>query len=335
MLNARAHVYALLARLYLAEVDADLAAELAVLPGFDALAPANPQSSILNPQSSVSAFLTPLAVEYQRLFGLEAYPYESLFVDDDLILNTTATDRIAAFYHEYGFEPTAVRVSAANHLGLELRLMAELAQAEADAEAAGDAARQAWARGMQARCLDEHLACWAPVYALTLARVARQPVYATLAALTAELVAADVGAYGKTGEGGDTLRASRLTHDDDPGVGDIVRDLLTPARVGLWLCRADIRAVGQALGLPVPVGERVAMLRSLFQAAGQYEQVPALLAALDAVWAGMVATLAALVEQYPGWGGYAAAWQARLADGRTRLAALRREAEADDQAHNG
>ena len=324
MLTPRADVYALLARLYLAELDADLAADLATLPGFDALAPANPQSSILNPQS----FLTAHAVEYQRLFGLEAYPYESLFVDDSLMLNTAATERVAALYAECGFEPAAARVGAADHLGLELRLMSELAQAEAEAEAAGDGVRRGWARRMQARCLDEHLARWAPVYALTLARVARRPVYQTLAALTAELVAGDVGEHGEAGtEGQGGEDASRFTLDAESGVGAIVRDLLTPARVGVWLCRADLRAIGQRLGLPVPMGERVAMLRSLFQAAGEYEQVPALLAALDEVWIQTGASLADLAAQYPAWRSYGEAWQARLADGRARLAALRREAE--------
>ncbi len=323
MLNARAQVYALLARLYLGEIDAELAAELAALPGFDALLASSPPTTH-------HPLLTSLAVEYQRLFGLEVYPYESLFVDDDLMLNTAATDRVVALYEDCGFEVGAARVGAADHLGLELRLMGELAQAEA--EAAGDAARRAWARRMQARCLDEHLAAWAPLCALTLARVAREPVYQLVAALTAELVTADVAEYGaQREEGGDpsavTLHASRSALDDEPGIGALVRELLTPARVGLWLCRSDIRAVGQALGLPAPIGERVAMLRGLFQAAGEYEQVPALLAALDAVWTAMGESVAALVAQSPGWSGYASPWQARLAYGRTRLAALRREAE--------
>ncbi|MCW5853247.1 MAG: molecular chaperone TorD family protein, partial [Anaerolineae bacterium] len=275
------------------------------------------------------SWLTALAVEYQRLFGLEVYPYEALFVDDDLMLNTAATDHVVALYEECGFEATAVRVGAPDHLGLELRLMAELAQAEAKAEAVGDGARRQWARRMQTRCLNEHLARWAPIAALTLARVAREPIYQALATLTAELVASDVGENRKTGEEG--RDASPITDHDEPGVGAIVRELLTPARIGVWLCRADIRAIGQQLGLPVPIGERAATLRSLFQAAGEYEQVPALLMALDRIWVEMDERVTALQDQYPSWGNYAAFWHARLAYGRSRLAALRQQAERDGQ----
>ena len=331
MSHARSQLYSLLARLYLAEIDADLAAELATLPGFDALLP-TPQLSVINHQSSVSSWLTALAVEYQRLFGLEVYPYASLFVDDDLMLNTAAADRVVALYDECGFDGTEARVGAPDHLGLELKLMAELAQAEGEAEAAGDTSRQLWARRMQARCLNEHLARWAPIAALTLARVVRQPIYQLLATLTAELIASEVREARKTGE--EREEAARMTQHDEPGVGAIVRELLTPARVGVWLCRADLRAVGQELGLPVPIGERAAMLRSLFQAAGEYEQVPALLAALDQVWVEMDARVTALWDQYPSWGSDAAIWRARLAYGRARLAALRHQAEDDDPGGN-
>ena len=67
-------------------------------------------------------------------------------------------------------------------------------------------------------------------------------------------------------------------------LGQVARMLLTPARVGVFLCREDVRRIGRALGLPTPLGDRFTMLRALFEAAAQFDLLPTLLAALAAVW---------------------------------------------------
>jgi TorA maturation chaperone TorD len=143
-LQARRASYDLLARLYLEELDADLVAYLRGLPPFAEHLPSDAEAE---------AWLAEGAVEYQRLFGMNVYPYESIFIDRELMLNTAATDHVALLYRICDFDSPVVRVGAPDHLGLELRLMRDLIAAELHAYERGDADGMHWARTQQARCL--------------------------------------------------------------------------------------------------------------------------------------------------------------------------------------
>src|SRR5688500_15785453 len=116
MLDLHQHLYArqasydLLARLYLGEPDVALAQELRELRILLEQPP---------DEAGLPAWIAELATEYQRLFGMNVYPYESIFVDRELLLNTAAADRVARLYHDCGFDGAAARVGAPDHLGLE------------------------------------------------------------------------------------------------------------------------------------------------------------------------------------------------------------------------
>ena len=319
-LAARAEAYRLLARLWLAEIDVPLADGLRSLPGFAAHIPPRVDA----------AWLDDMAAEYGRLLAQNVYPYESMFVGDDLMLNTDVTRRVAALYRLAGFAPDAARVAAPDHLGVELLFMAELVAAEA----AGRAPDRA--RSLQARCLDEHLAGWAPLCALTVARLAPHPIYHALAQLTWELVLADAppltrplpeGEEGKTSEPSPPGRGQGEGRDaggEEPeSLEQVVRGLLTPARVGVFLCREDMRRIGQALGLPTPPGDRFAMLRGLVEAAAQFDLLPALLDTLDALSRAADAEVAALMGDAPVWQPYGQQWRVRIAAGQALLAGIR------------
>src|SRR5437868_4910333 len=116
-LHARQAGYDLLARLYLAEPDAAVLAYVRDLPGF---------AECLPPPAAQAAWQEAQAAEYQRLFGMNVYPYESLFRDPDLMLNTAATARVRQLYVDLGFAMPPVRTGAPDHLGLELRLLRDL-----------------------------------------------------------------------------------------------------------------------------------------------------------------------------------------------------------------
>src|SRR5918912_962215 len=125
-LKSRQATYELLARLYLAEPDAGLARHLRGLPGFAELVPED---------AGLEAWLEDEAAEYQWLFGMNVYPYESIFVDRELMLNTEAADRVAALYRECRFEiqnpkSKIQNPGAPDYLGLELGLMADLLASE-------------------------------------------------------------------------------------------------------------------------------------------------------------------------------------------------------------
>jgi hypothetical protein len=119
------------------------------------------------------------------------------------------------------------------------------------------------------------------------------------------------------------------TSDDERGINRVVRQLITPDLVGVFLSRGDLSALGRRLGLPVPIGERFQMLRGLFESAGQFELIIALLDGLGAIFAAEAAALAGLAGDYPLWADTARLWRDRIAQGRVLLDELREQAGAE------
>jgi TorA maturation chaperone TorD len=340
-LHLRRESYDLLARLYLDEPSADLVASLRGLPPF---------AEHIPPASAAGTWLADIAVEYQRLFGMNVYPYESIFTDQELMLNTAATERVVRLYHDCGFDSVGARAGAPDHLGVEFLLMRELITAELHAQAGGDADGVRWARAQQVWCLHDHLARWAPICARTITRVTTQPIYTMLAALTTELVlsdvvvvAAPVGLPRIALELHLTRRETRPSSDDndlDPespipirpdgganaedarGINVIVRQLITPATTGVLLTRSDISSLARTLHLPLTIGERFQMLRSLFDAAGQFDHLPALLDSLGRLFVEEDKAIAALMAAYPAWSDYGQDWRQRIANGQSLIAEL-------------
>ncbi|GIK43920.1 MAG: dehydrogenase [Chloroflexota bacterium] len=161
----------LLSHFWLEEVRSDDLATIAALPE---LAETLPHVD--------SAAVTDLAVEYQRLFGFNLPPYESIFVDPAAMLLAPATARVQALYRQAGWAPPAhARVGAPDHVGLELLALAEI-QAKAKAEAKEELA------GLAHRLHTMHLALWVPAFVLTLRRLTPHPFYAVLGELTLDLL---------------------------------------------------------------------------------------------------------------------------------------------------
>jgi TorA maturation chaperone TorD len=180
--RARADTCALLARLCLTEIDGPTLALLRRAPPF--------ASTLAGPDVPL---LAALRAEYAWLFLLNAVPYESVYVDEALRLNTAATEAVAAAYRAGGFRPAGA-VGAPDHVGLELAFLGHLAAAEADALTRGDAAAAAAQRAAQRRFLAEHLGRWAPVWATACQRLARHPFYATLAEVVRDYVLGELEA---------------------------------------------------------------------------------------------------------------------------------------------
>lgn len=281
----------LLARFWLEEVRPADAATISALPE---LAEALPATD--------AAALAALAVEYQRLFGFNLPPYESVFVDPSGMLTAPATARVEALYRQAGWLPPRARVGAPDHLGLELLALADWLEA-------GQA-------GPAHRLHVSHLALWAPVFVLTLRRLSPPPFYAVLGELTAELLLAALPG----GLPGDPFPV--LPHPGDEETCDLpglVRRLLTPYYAGLYLAREDIARLSRSLDLPAAVGDRPHMLATLFRQAGEFDLLPALLDRLRRLLHETGAAYEAWATDYPAWSPYADAWRARLAGGRELL----------------
>ena len=313
---ARLRTYDLLATLYLSELDAgQLPDILRVWPGFDDLVPA---------QAELPVWLEEEAAEYHRLFVMNAYPYESIYLDRELMLNTAASDSVAAFYEECGFDAAHYGAGAPDHLGVELSLMRDLIATEHRADQTGDNQMAEWARDQQARFLAEHLAQWAPIYARDAISVTRSSLYRLAISLTIELVLSDLSSLCDPR----TLKpVESQPHEDDTGgreqdevgVNKITRRLITPADVGVLITRADIRAMAGRVDLPVSVGDRFDMMHSLLTAAGEFDCLPELLDELDEILKQAGTDLAEIEAAYPAYAPYAQTWQGRIHAGRALL----------------
>lgn len=317
MTQSFSHALRLLGRFWLEELGPT---DLQLLRGLPELAETLPQ---LEPPA-----LTNLAVEYQRLFGFNLPPYESVFLDPSAMLMAPATARLQQLYHQGDWLPPAkTRAGAPDHLGLELLALADwLAQARHD---------------LSRRLQTEHLALWAPVFVTTLLRLDPHPFYARLAGLTLDMLLtllpvepAPAGVdpfpdlrppppkFRGSEEPWPQPQAALVEPDSLPlavetgefwaGWRPLLKRLLRSRDAGLYLTRTDIAHLGHALALPGALGERYQMLETLFRSAYQYDQLPALAQQLDRLFTQAETTYTALVDEYPAWAVYAAAWRARL-----------------------
>ncbi|MCU7840657.1 MAG: molecular chaperone TorD family protein [Candidatus Thiodiazotropha sp. (ex Lucinoma borealis)] len=161
-----------------------------------------------------------LATEHARLFrGLrKGYgpppPYESLWREDRIMGDSTLA--VAEAYSEAGFDDNGPW-GPCDHIAYELRFMASLCNAEAEAEQMGQPKEADWARKRQMRFLDEHLLAWVPVYCGQLANQAEEALYRALARVTENVLTEDAKTLfgGIEGIGGER----RLVSKSSPAEG--------------------------------------------------------------------------------------------------------------------
>ncbi len=308
---ARHHSYALLGRLFLDGAQPDLLPFVRAIP---ALARTLPE-----PWDADEA-----AALHQHLWGFNVFPFESVFLDDSGLLGGAATERVHAHYQNAGFA-SAPSATSADHIGEELRFLAFLCGAEADAWEDGLAPT---ARAMQQRqrdWIERHLLRWLPPLLLAVRRQ-QHPFYQALAELTLEVVQAHSEGLSLVAVPWALPAAPDLLSDERTGLREIAAYLITPPHSGLFLSRDDIGALARAHGLPRGFGSRQQMLVNLLRAAAQYEALPSLLASLIALFVGERAAL----EQgaaHPVLAPFVHPWHARLAESVGLLAHLQTRVE--------
>lgn len=274
------------------------------------------------------AVLTDLAVEYQRLFGFNLPPYESVFVDPSAMLMAPATEQVQRLYRQADWTPpTGVRTGAPDHLGLELLALADWLEA----------GQTDFAHRLRL----EHLAVWVPPLIVSLGRLEPHPFYRTLGRLTLNRLLAtlpDRTVLSNTVSCSNleppAISASQIiplekqpAANEEAAISlrDIVHRVLTPYEAGLLLTRDDIGRLSHSLDLPPLMGERQRMLENLFRLAGQYDLVTQLFERLIHILDEVRTVYQTWATDYPAWTAYAQAWAQRLSSLQSMLAELRAE----------
>ena len=198
-----------------------------------------------------------LRVEFTRLFTLNVFPYASVYLDAEPLLNTETTARVQAAYDRAGFElGPAWAIGAPDHFGVELNFVAHLLET-------GRAAEQ---------FLNTEILPWVGIFLHAVERNAQEEYYREAARDAHAWLMAQAGASDWT------LSPAPVQEDD---LDAVVARLITPSRGGLFLSKADLLRIARDANLPIGFGDRALMLQSLFRAAGDYGRVGNLLRALQ------------------------------------------------------
>jgi Nitrate reductase delta subunit len=213
-----------------------------------------------------------------ELFLFQLYPYASVYLGAEGMMGGEAGDRIAGFWRALGQTPPAEPDHVAVMLGLHARL------GELEEQAADRPARERW-RHARAAFLWEHLLCWLPIFLLKLGDLGElgasgqtaeagesgvaAPFYLRWAALLGDALRAETAVL-PLPEGPERLplhlRAAPACIDPRrDGPEGFLASLLSPARTGMILARADLARAARDLGLGMRLGERRVTLRAMLE----------------------------------------------------------------------
>ncbi|MDQ1611818.1 MAG: hypothetical protein QOG00_1749, partial [Pyrinomonadaceae bacterium] len=202
----------------------------------------------------------PASSEYTELFVFQLYPYASVYLGAEGMLGGEARDRVAGFWRALAQTPPA----EPDHLSVMLALYAQLSELEANET--DDARRDSWRRVRRAY-LWEHLLSWLPAYLSKLTEIAT-PFYRrwgeTLLDALREEARATAGAQAATTQLPLHLReAAGLVDPREGEAAEFLQTLLSPARSGMIIVRADLSRAARTLELGLRAGERKYALESL------------------------------------------------------------------------
>ncbi|WP_420637294.1 TorD/DmsD family molecular chaperone [Candidatus Palauibacter sp.] len=192
---------------------------------------------------------------HNDLFLFQLYPYASAFLGEDGRLGGEAQDRVAGFWRALGADPPAEPDHLRALLGGYARLVEAQLGANGKAAAALRDARHAF--------LWEHLLSWVLPFLLKLRQIA-PPFYRSWADTLETVLSRESALLGPPTRRPLALREASPVPDPRRTEGDrFLLALLSPARSGLVLTRADLARAARDLGLGLRVGERAYILRSM------------------------------------------------------------------------
>ncbi|MHB8613016.1 MAG: TorD/DmsD family molecular chaperone [Candidatus Dormibacteraceae bacterium] len=196
------------------------------------------------------------AADYTELFGLQLWPYASIYVGAEGKLGGEAGDRVGGFWRALHLTPPA----EPDHLAALLGLYATLAESEASEQ---DPARRRLKRSSRQALLWEHMLSWLPTYVAKLEEIA-SPFYKTWGDLLREALIGEARGFGAPDRLPLHLReAPVLPNPQTEGADLFLASLLAPVRTGMVLVRGDLGRAARELGLGLRQGERAYVLKAL------------------------------------------------------------------------
>lgn len=276
----------LLSPLWTGELDPSL---LARLKGHETLGPA---LSGHYGDLSDSDLLDHLAADHYSLFGLEVFPYASVFFNENAHMGGEVSGYVGDLFRLRGLEAP----SEPDHLGQEFRLLANLIEA-GDETALGSFF---WVQLMSwyfpfaeaLRALDH------PFFNQVLSF--QEGLLANLASqlepIPPEIPAPDA-------------QPLEALDQEETGLKDISEFLLAPRLSGFYMGRTALAALGEAVDMPVGFGTRSTLLPQLFYTAVDYERMPAILGALLQIVEAHQTRYGSIKDRWPGSLDY---WISRL-----------------------
>jgi TorA maturation chaperone TorD len=219
------------------------------------------------------------AAEHYHLFGLNVFPFESVFIEPSCVIGGVVSEQVASFYHKIGFEVSPFRESP-DHIGVELEALAYLCLSEADALSRDLNDLAVRIKYLQANFLDEHLLIWLPVF-INAVQQQQSLFYKNLAELTFDVILFHRETLDKH------LDAEFYKFDLPPvpdiletsltGVKEIGSYLLTPVYSGLYISKDEIIGLARKHNLSRGFGDRKVMLANLIHSASDYGKLQDLL----------------------------------------------------------
>lgn len=190
---ARSNIYALLSRVLLQELDAEILntlmndeTVLEFLPHWNEWELRNTMPQ----QKLIEEYLNP---DFTNLSLLHLVPYETFYTRADQMIETGGANPVTDMYSAYDFvvDYGIARVVSSDHIGVELEFMHHLCQAQMKAIEEGDSDSASELLSVQHRFLHTHLLKWAPMYLINMKYESRTPLYYDVAEMALEFILSD------------------------------------------------------------------------------------------------------------------------------------------------
>lgn len=191
--QARINMYSFLSRLLVEEVDEELLNKIKNTPEILELFPNTKEWETFNTKTTKQLIDEDLNVDYTTVFILNAYPYESVFMNDEGHINPTPTNPTLQFYLENGYEIdlNKTRVLSPDHIAIELEFMITLIKEQLTAYSINRTEEEKKYLDLQRKFMENHLLQWAPIYLLAARDMAETPFYYDVCQTALEFIMSD------------------------------------------------------------------------------------------------------------------------------------------------